>query len=155
MRRARSCTAESAISASRWLSSAVRPFWSSSRIALRPREVTVTLPSLSLAEFSRWMVPRVSTVVVDTATPSCTTLRPASVMSPSGACSRPVFVTAPAVLSVWNCGATSLPRVVANWLPVVLWPGRTMKKSPAAICTWPRGVVMVPALLTSLPSSSA
>jgi hypothetical protein len=110
--RARSCFADSAIKASRWLSSAL-PALSSSTMALVACAPMVTLPSASLAEFSRWMLPRALTVVVASATPSCTTWRPASVMSPSGACSRPVLLTAPAVLSALNCGETSLPRVVA------------------------------------------
>ncbi|MCY1559662.1 hypothetical protein D9M68_967200 [compost metagenome] len=126
----------------------------SSSTAFSARPVTVTLLFASAADASRWIVPRVSTVVVASATPSCTTLRPASVMSPSGARSRPVLLTCPAVLSGRNCGATSLPRVVEKVFSAVPCPGRTMKKSPAANCACPRGVVTVPALCTSLPISS-
>lgn len=114
---------------------------------------SVTLPCLSLAEFSRWIVPRVFTVVLATATPSCRTSRPASVMSPSRARIKPVLPTLPAMLSAANCGAISLPRVVEAVLPSVPAPLRMMKLSPAANWVWPRCVVIAPALFTSLPSS--
>ncbi|WP_144019469.1 hypothetical protein [Piscirickettsia salmonis] len=51
-------------------------------------------------------------------------------------------------------GAISLPRVVEAMLLSDPWPRRMMKLSPAASSAWPCGVLISPALRTSLPASS-
>ena len=84
---------EAVISASRCELSAVSSLSSSGRIAVRLSAPSVTLPSVSVAEFSRWIVPRVLTEVVETSMPSCAMVRPASVMSPCWLKIRPEFVT--------------------------------------------------------------
>ncbi len=148
-----SSAAESLISASRWESSAVVLPSSSVTMAVTAPSPMRTVPLASLAEVSRWTVPRVLTVVVATATPFCRRSRPVSVMSPSRASSRPLLTTLPAVLSAMNCGATSLPRVVEKVLPSVPTPLRIRKLSPAASSAWPLRVAISPALETSVPSS--
>ncbi|MCY1506076.1 hypothetical protein D9M68_403130 [compost metagenome] len=152
--RAASCAADSLISASRWLSSALALPSSSISTAVTAPLPTATLPRVSAAEFSRCTVPRTATVEVASATPSWRTSRPASVMSPSRATMRPVLRTVPAVLSAANCGAISLPRVVEKALASVPMPLRITKLSPAASCAWPLRAAISPALATSLPSSS-
>ncbi|CUI51508.1 Uncharacterised protein [Achromobacter xylosoxidans] len=149
--RSRSCSADSLIKALRWLSSALLPS-SSISTAVTDCAPSTMLPCVSAAELSRWMVPRVRVVVVASATPSWRTSRPASVTSPSAAVIRPVLRTRPPV-APWR-GAISLPRVVDRVLSWVPTPRRMTKLSPAASCAWPRGVVMAPALWTSLPASS-
>ncbi|MCY1241654.1 hypothetical protein D9M72_545680 [compost metagenome] len=152
--RAVSCAADSLRSASRWLSSALALPSSSMSTAVTAPWPTATLPRVSAAEFNRCTVPRADTVDVASATPSCRTSRPASVMSPSRATIRPVLLTLPDVLSATNCGAISLPRVVEKALASVPTPLRITKLSPAASCTWPLRAAISPALATSLPSSS-
>ncbi|MNK89751.1 hypothetical protein D3C87_1097700 [compost metagenome] len=137
--------------ASRWLSSAiVLPSSSTTMAVVAPRpRVTAASPPRAL----RCIVPRVAAVVDDSSTPSCRTSRPARVMSPSRAWIRPVLTTLPAVLAAANCGVTSLPRVVDSGLPSVPTPFLMVKPSPAASRAWPFGVLISPALWTSLPSS--
>ena len=100
------------------------------------------LPPVSLAELSRCTVPRVVTVVLDTATPSWRTSWPVSVTSPVGAWINPVFATSPASLSALRRADTSLPRVVDMLLASDASPLRMMKLSPAASSVWPPGVVI-------------
>ncbi len=92
------CVAESAISPSRWLFSAVSVEFSSGMISDSALPVSVTLPVASVAEFKRWMVPRWLTEVVETRMPSCVTAWPASVMSPCCEKISPVLPTVPLVL---------------------------------------------------------
>ena len=146
-----SCSTAGAMSAVRWLSSAVVPLVSSTTAVVLPSP-SVTLPAVPTA--ARCTVPRVFTEVLERMTPFCTTSRPASVTSPVGAWIRPVLTTRPALLSAASVTATSLPRVVEAWLPSVPTPLRMEKLSPAAISVWPLGVAISPALRTSLPSSS-
>ena len=131
--RSRSCSADSLISALRWLSSAVLPS-SSISTAVTDSGASTMLPLASEAEFSRWMVPRVRVVVVASATPSWRTWRPASVTSPSAATIRPVLRTRPPSWFAARRGAISLPRVVDRVFSLVPTPRRMMKLSPAASC---------------------
>ncbi len=132
---------------SRWLSSASAPL-RSSRMAVVPDSARVILPASPTA--FRWTVPRVSTDVLDSTTPLCTTSPPVIVTSPTAAWIRPVLATRPGV----PVGVTSLPLVVDSRLPDVPWPRLMTKLSPAASAACPDGVLIVPALFTSLPSSS-
>ena len=132
---------------SRWLSSASAPL-RSNRMAVVPPSAKVILPPSPKA--FRCTVPRVSTDVLDSTTPPCTTSPPVSVTSPIAACIKPVFTTRPGVPP----GVTSLPLVVDARLPDVPWPRLITKLSPAAISVWPDGVLMAPAFAPSLPSSS-
>ncbi|CAB3959961.1 hypothetical protein LMG7053_06081 [Achromobacter ruhlandii] len=95
------------------------------------------------------MVPRASTEVVDTSTPACSTRCAVRVTSPCGAWISPVLRTRPA-----PAACASLPRVVEAMLLSDPWPRRMMKLSPAANSAWPCGVLISPALRTSLPASS-
>ncbi len=116
---ARIFTPDAATSASRWEFSAVSVDSSSGMISAMLFCVSVTLPAASVTAFSRWMVPRWFTEVVDISSPSWMMVRPASVTSPCCAKISPELLTAPLVLPVENSGATSLPRVVEAWLKVV------------------------------------
>ncbi|MNT41756.1 hypothetical protein D3C72_1781300 [compost metagenome] len=98
----------------------------------------------------RCTVPRVSTDVLDSTTPPCTTSPPVSVTSPVAAWINPVFTTRPGV----PAGVTSLPFVVDTRLPDVPWPRLMTKLSPAASTAWPAGVSIEPALDACLPSNS-
>ena len=132
---------------SRWLSSASAPL-RSSRMAVVPASARVILPPSPVA--FRCTVPRVSTEVLDSATPPCTTSPPVNVTSPSDAWIKPVFTTRPGVPAT----LTSLPLVVELRLPDVPWPRLITKLSPAASTAWPEGVSMAPALAVSLPNNS-
>lgn len=133
--------------ASRWLSRAALPLLST-RMALEAPSARV-IRSLAF----RCRVPRLSTELLESNTPACSTSRPLRLISPVAACTRPLLRTRPALLSAAKPGSTSLPRVVEVRLPSVPWPRRMTKLSPADRTVCPFGVTMLPALSTSLPSS--
>ncbi|MNY22560.1 hypothetical protein D3C86_1561810 [compost metagenome] len=135
---------------SRWLSSAVA--LSSSQMAVIAPSAKVTL-AFSPPAF-KCTAPRLFTDVLASNTPACVTSLPVSVTSPVAAVIRPELLTAPAVLPPANRAVISWPRVVDCWFPSEPCPRLITKLSPAARAVWPFGVAMVPALWTSLPTSS-
>ena len=78
--------------AARWLASAVRPSSSGSISVTEPgASVMLALSSEPSFGVSRWIVPRVSTVVVDSRMPDWLSAWPTSEMSPWSATTMPLL----------------------------------------------------------------